>query len=217
MKKKQKMACRSEEPLSLEPEDDQHPSKGNIQRISARKRTRYAWDHQLYTFEQFVDYYGHDSAVHYWSEAVHFESLQNFCQDFGLTLVRSRYCCDGFQWATSSAMFGLWFPCCLLLVDVHHLEGKLKDSRLDPKNWLPSETAWQIGPAGRENQMQVLEFCTVLHDDTEHLLGKLGRGEMKEVLQDFCAILDGNYAADAECMTGWPCAMLFFFACHAVS
>ena len=217
MKKKQKMACRSEEPLSLEPEDDQHPSKGNIQQISARKLTRYAWDHRLYTFEQFVDYYGHNKAAHYWSKAVHFESLQNFCTDLGLTLVRSRYCCDGFQWATSSAMFGLWFPCCLLLVDVHHLEGKLKDSRLDPKNWLPCKTAWQIGPAGRENQMQVLEFCTVLHDDTKNLLGKLGRGEMKEVLQDFCAILDGNYAADAECMTGRPCAMLYFFACHAVS
>ena len=117
-------------------------------------------------------------------------------------------------------MFGLWFPCCLLLVDVHHLEGKLKDSRLDPKNWLTSKTAWQIGLAGRENQMQVLEFCTVLHDHTKDLLGKLGQGEMKEVLRDFCAILDGHYAGDAECMTGWPCAMLYFLRvmpCHEYS
>ena len=105
----------SEEALSLEPEDDQHPSERNIQQISARKLTRYAWDHRLYTFEQFLDHYGHNKALHYWKKAVHFDSLQLFCEYFDLTLVRSRYCCDGFQWATSSALFGLWFPCCLLL------------------------------------------------------------------------------------------------------
>ena len=92
--------------------------------------------------------------------------------------------------AESSAIFGLWLPGCILLVDIHHLEGKLKGSRLAPEVWHPDiwEDAFQIGLTG--NSMMVLDLCTQLLG-SEDPLAKLGRVEMKIMLKEFCNIMDG--------------------------
>ena len=204
-----------------------HVTERCIQWISLRKQQRYASDGKLYTYNEFSAYYS-KNADNWWTSASHFNSLQDFCQYFDLQLVRSYwYCFDESQWwASSPAMFGLRFPCCLLLVDAHHLNGKLKGSKLSRKDW---DNAWKIGPAG--NAMMAMDFYTELHDDnSSHILGKLGRAEMEAELREFCAILDGSYSSyrfshfDVEGMTGWlhvPCCDFMcharhFFACHAI-
>ena len=226
MKKKQKMS-RPQDVCS-------HPvTERYIQWILNRKLRRYASDGELYTFDEFLRYYC-DNAGKVWGLASHFNSLQDFCSCFNLRLVRG-YCGDEW-WASSPAMFGVVFPYCLLLVDVHHLNGKLKGSTLDTSRnmW---DNAWQIGPAGNEMDLMMAldfytDFCTELHDSDHivQLLGKLGRVEMESELYEFCAILDGCYSnyemsdGDVECMTGWlhvPCCGFMcharpFFACHAI-
>ena len=195
--KKQKMACGSEEVIIKEPVS---PDERYIRWIAARKLERYAWDHQLYTIDEFSNYYGREAGKSLWKSAIHFKDVKEFCNFFDLKITprSSHHSVFNSEFASSPAMFGLWVPGCLLLVDMHHFGGKLKHSRLSPDAWQTDiwDTAWRIGPVGRE--MVVLEFCIALHR-SEHLLGKLGQVEMTRVLQDFCDILDGNYAAGLEC------------------
>ena len=227
-KKKQKMSRTDNEP----PRSCSHlVTERWIQWISHRKQQRYALDGELYTFDEFSVYYN-ENADEAWKSASHFSSLQEFCKEYGVWAYK--YCCDEF-WASSPAKFGLMFPCCcLLLVDAHHLNGKLKGSTLDSRRFC--DNAWQIGPAG--NEMMVFDFCTELHGSS-HILGKLGRSEMVIVLNEFCAILDGSYTCyhlemseeavaaarrhdhlemsevDVECMTGWLHVPCCDFMCHA--
>ena len=164
-----------------------------------RKLKRYALDGELYTFEDFALYYD-KNASKFWGLASHFNCLQDFCLHFKLTLVPPCGYCGDEWWASSPAMFGLVFPYCLLLVDVHHLNGKLKGSMLDISisrdMW---DNAWRIGPDG--NEMMALDFstdfCTKLHD-SDHILGKLGRFELESELYAFCAILNGMSDNDVE-------------------
>ena len=96
-------------------------------------------------------------------------------------------------WGGSNALFGLWLPCCLLLVDVHHLEGNLKGSRLSPEGWRTDiwddDNTWRVGFAG--NTMMVLDLCKELRGGNDPL-AKLGRSQMNEVLQEFCDIMGGK-------------------------
>ena len=169
---------------ATEMNDDAHPMSADFRSlVSDRKNMRYAQNGGLYTINEFQAKYGEAAAESIWPSAPHFLNLQQFCKDFNLGLEPSYgHTMDG-----SSAVFGLWVPTCLLLVDIHHLDGKLKGSRLAPqKLW---QAAWQIGPTG--NRMKVLDFCTELLG-SEHPLGKLGRQDMKNILKEFCRIMDGE-------------------------
>ena len=145
-------------------------------------------DGELYTFDEFSVYYN-ENADEAWKSASHFSSLQEFCKEYGVWAYK--YCCDEF-WASSPAKFGLMFPCCcLLLVDVHHLAGKLKGSRLVTEAWHPDiwDAAWQIGPRGKITK--VLDLCTPYLCSIEPLV-QLGRIEMQKVLKEFCDFIDGK-------------------------
>ena len=104
--------------------------------VTARKQQRCAWDGKPYTLKEFQEFYGEAIGASYWESASHFEHLKHFTEWFDLWVVRSSLAGAGSA-KSSSALFGLWVPGCLLLVDVHHLEGKLKGSRLAPKGWPP--------------------------------------------------------------------------------
>ena len=154
---------------------------------------RCALDGRLYTINEFQAYYGEAAAQSIWQSAPHFIQLREFCQFFNLWL---NFGSGPEPLESSSALFGLWVPGWLMLVDIHHLEGKLKCSRLAPKGWHPDiwEAAWQIGPA--DNRMMVLDLCTKLLGSEDPLM-KLGRGEMKTMLTEFCQIMDEK-PADPE-------------------
>ena len=126
-----------------------------------------------------------------WNSAPHFVTLVEFCDQWHLHPVHSRSIPD-----SSSALFGLWLPCCLLLVDRHHLSGKLKNSRLAPQAWVSDiwKDAWEIGC--KDKKMKVLDFCTTL--GSEDSLGRLGYEDMKKMLEEFVKILDGQYVKN-EC------------------
>ena len=104
-------------------------------------------------------------------------------------------------------------PGWLLLVDVHHLQGKLKGSRLAPDGWHPDiwDAAWQIGVTG--NTMMVLDLYNELCG-SEDPLGKLGRSEMEAVLKEFCEIMDGREGLDRERLTS---NLLMRFLCVGAS
>ena len=178
-----------------------HPAVSKFQNnVSARKNKRCALDGHLYTINEFQAYYGEAAAESIWQSAPHFISVRDFCRCFDLWLEQTYLRCSGPDpLDSSSALFGLWVPGCLLLLDVHHLEGKLKGSRLAPKAWFADiwEPAWQIGPAG--NRMMVLDLCTQLLG-SEDPLGKLGRQDMKNMLKEFSQIMDGAFF-DQRCLT----------------
>ena len=154
------------------------------------KEKRYALDGKLYMINEFQDYYGKAAAESIWKSAPHFINLQEFCRFFSLWVEQTCLKSDPELVAESSAIFGLWLPSCILLVDIHHLEGKLKGSRLAPEVWHPDiwEDAFQIGLTG--NSMMVLDLCTQLLG-SEDPLAKLGRVEMKIMLKEFSNIMDG--------------------------
>ena len=157
--------------------------------VSARKLKRCAWDGKLYTIREFQDHYGEKAAESLWESAPHFNFLREFCTCFHLQVVRSAVA--GLDtWASSAALFGLWVPCCVLLLDVHHLEGKLKGSRLAPEGWRTDiwDASWKIG--NTDNTMMVLDFCTELYG-SEDPLGELGRTEMVHMLQEFNKFMEG--------------------------
>ena len=128
-----------------------------------------------------------------WKSAPHFATLDTFCKHWNLKQVHNRNeSPDG-----SPAVFGLWLPCCLCLVDKHHLSGKLKDSRLAPQGWVSDiwTSAWQIGP--EHKRMVVLNLCTEL--SSEDPLGRLGYTDMVKVLEEFLHIIDGGLVNN-ECL-----------------
>ena len=200
------------------------------QSITAQMCYRCVWDNQQYTIREFSDYYGKAAGESLWKLAPHFNSIKEFCKCFALKIVSSPELRGLTQ---SSALFGLWVPGCLLLADVHHLaSGKLKGSRLAPLVWHSDiwDTAWQIGHAGTQSGMMVLDW-TQLNMDSEDPLANLGRVEMEKELKEFCDLLDGRRTppelwiiSELERMTGWPCAVsglhmpcqAMFFACHAI-
>ena len=155
--------------------------------VAARKQQRCAWDGKPYTLKEFQEFYGEAIGASYWESASHFEHLKQFTEWLDLWVVRSSD--NGLQ--SSSTLFGLWVPGCLLLVDVHHLAGKLKGSRLVTEAWHPDiwDAAWQIGPRGKITK--VLDLCTKLLDSIDPLV-KLGRIEMEKVLKEFCDFIDGK-------------------------
>ena len=158
--------------------------------VTARKQQRCAWDGKPYTLKEFQEFYGEAIGASYWESASHFEHLKHFTEWFDLWVVRSSLAgCD--YGIASCALFGLWVPGCLLLVDVHHLAGKLKGSRLVTEAWHPDiwDAAWQIGPRGKITK--VLDLCTKLLDSIDPLV-KLGRIEMEKVLKEFCDFIDGK-------------------------
>ena len=174
-----------------------HPAVSEFQSIvSARKNMRCALDGHLYTINEFQAYYGEAAAESIWQSAPHFIQLREFCGFFNLWLDSGS---GPEPLESSSALFGLWVPGWLVLVDVHHLEGKLKGSRLAPKGWHPDiwEAAWHIGPTG--NRMMVLDLCTELLGSI-HPLGKVGRKDMKNILKEFSQIMDGAFF-DQRCLT----------------
>ena len=166
-----------------------HPAVSTFQSIvSARKDMRCALDGHLYTINEFQAYYGEAAVQSIWQSAPHFIQLREVCGFFNLWL---NFGSGPEPLESSSAVFGLWVPGWLVLVDVHHLEGKLKGSRLAPEGWVSDiwEDAWQIGPTG--NRMMVLDLYTQLLG-SEDPLAKLGRVEMKIMLKEFCQIMDGK-------------------------
>ena len=156
--------------------------------VAARKQQRCAWDGKPYTLKEFQEFYGEAIGASYWESASHFEFLPHFTAWFDLFVVRSSANSQG---ASSCALFGLWVPGWLLLVDVHHLEGKLMGSRLATEAWHPDiwDDPWKIGPS--LEIMKVLDLCTELLGSLDPL-GKLGRTQMGQVLKEFCDFLDGK-------------------------
>ena len=191
-----------------------HPVVSKFQSIvSERKNMRYALDGHLYTINEFQAYYGEAAAESIWQSAPHFISVRDFCRCFDLWLEQTYLHWSGpHPMDSSSALFGLWVPGWLVLVDVHHLEGKLKGSRLAPEGWRPEiwQAAWQIGPTG--NRMMVLDLCTELLV-SEDPLGKLGRQDMKNMLKEFCQIMDGAFFDLESLQTN----LLMCFLCVDVS
>jgi len=162
--------------------------------VAARKQQRCAWDGKTYTLKEFQEFYGEAIGASYWESASHFEYLPHFTAWFDLFVVRSS--ANGQQ--GSSALFGLWVPGWLLLVDVHHLDGKLMGSRLATEASHPDiwDAAWQIGLRG--NITKVLDLCEIDPLVKAKPLGsidplvKLGRIEMEKVLKEFCDFIDGK-------------------------
>ena len=78
--------------------------------------------------QEFQDYYGDARAKSQWQAASHFDTLWDFCVWFNLGLVRPYEHGLVRDELTQSyaALFGLWLPCFVLLLDVNHLEGKLR-------------------------------------------------------------------------------------------
>lgn len=163
--------------------------------VSARKNKRCTLDGHAYTLDEFTAYYG-EATKEIWESAPHFIQLQEFCDFFKLS-VRSGLGPAPFP-DSSCALFGLWVPACLVLVDVHHLEGKLKVSRLTPEKWKTDiwKDAWKIGYT--DKRMMVLDLCTELLVGGDPL-GMKGRKEMNDILKEFCQIMDGELV-DEECL-----------------
>ena len=186
-----------------------HPAILSFQsQVAARKQQRCDWDGKPYTLKEFQEFYGEAIGASYWESASQFEYLPHFTAWFDLFVVRSS--ANGHQ--SSSALFGLWVPGYLLLVDVHHLAGKLKGSRLATEAWLLDiwPHAWQFGPS--LGITKVLDLCSELLCSQDPFV-KLGRTQMHTVLQEFCDLIDGK-PVDLERVTMNP---LVKFLCVDVS
>ena len=179
----------------------------------AQKCYRCAWDGEYYTKEEFDDWFWKYSEA-FWDSAPHFNSLSHFCRVCLVDVVTteaiiSRGFChfnhNGLDALVSSALFGIWLPGCLLLIDVHHLAGKLNDSRLAPAAFHPDiwDQAWVIklqAPVSNHLTwaittetctLMILDYCTDLMGSGADI-GMLGRLEMRTVAQEFITILDGK-------------------------
>ena len=86
--------------------------------LSARKNRRYAINGNLYTWQQYQEYYwkrGYQSVLSAWESSAHFKDLSEFIEYFHVQVVPS----SPLKQCRSSAVFGILLPTCLLLVDVH--------------------------------------------------------------------------------------------------
>ena len=140
---------------------------------------------ELLTKSGFRKIYGKNKLQKLWDKAPHFQNMQAFLDFSGLRRVIQPGCLipSGVM-SASSAIFGLWLPTThLLLVSVHHLEGKLRRSRIAPEtgNWSRElwKNAWRIGSGQADNQvMMVLDYNFQLFE-SGYPLGTLGEEEME--------------------------------------
>ena len=179
-----------------------HPALTSMERqISARKNQRCAWDGCLYTLAEFLEYYGEDTGLLLWKEASHFQSLYAFCEWLDLEIVRYPRCDQTTLYRTSCTVFGLWVPGCILILDVHHLTGKLRPSRLAPDRCFPDiwQDAWIIGPT--HATMKVLDLCTEILASGDPL-SRLGKKEMLPELEEFRRFTDNGFRKFAKSTNG---------------
>ena len=154
-----------------------------------RINKRCAWDRQPYTKKEFEAWYSNGAAI--WETAPHFASIEQFCEHMKTHKVQTCIPDVGSR-ASSATLFGLWVPGFLLLVDIHHLNGKLKSSRLAPDTSDYQRNVWKNAlRIGYENQTMVLDYSTELVATPAEPLARLGRHHMEETLLDFLEILDG--------------------------
>ena len=157
--------------------------------VTSRKLRRYVLDGKLYTFPEWRACCEEPEAEARWKAAPHFLTVREFCELFSLRIVPMRH--DRGNGSCSCALVGLWFPTHLLLLDLHHLTGKLKGSRLQPQGWHAEiwDDTFEIGAT--DKRMMVIDFCNELFSSGDPL-GRLGQTDMHRGLDEFSDIMDGD-------------------------
>ena len=104
-------------------------------------------------------------------------------------------------WAGAGAGAGVLFPGLLLLINVAHLHGKLKPSRLAPESWSSTEV-WDHGlvigviNCGRKGIVHVADFRQDAYECQE--LTALGTWKWGKAAEDFFNFLDGYSRSGSE-------------------
>ena len=171
-----------------------------IRHIAEQKAKRIGFDGKGYTQEEFVTEYG-EVGLQYWREAPHYECLSDLLREWGLSAWRRRS--YGTEEARNAYIgeFGVLFPGLLLLINVAHLHGKLKPSRLAPESWSSTEV-WDHGLVigvinyGRKGIVHVADFRQDAYECQE--LTALGGWKWGKAAEDFFNFLDGYSRSGSE-------------------
>ena len=173
------------------------PVTVSITDIVEQKQRRIAWDGKLYNKEEFADWYGEESGLHFWREAPNYHSLYemvqvNFCHSIqyypgGGAMIMI----EADHGPPRVGTFGVLLPDILLILRVSHLKGKLKPSRLAPEGWQATEL-WEsaIVLGGVSGQISVADFREELYSNGH--MAKIGLTKMIRDACDFINFLEDH-------------------------
>ena len=171
-----------------------------ISHIAKQKTKRLGLDGKGYTQDEFLTEYG-EVGLRFWQEAPHYECLNDLMKEWGVCALRKRSFGTEDARTACSGEFGVLFPGILLLIDVAHLDGKLKPSRLAPDSWSSTEI-WDQGlligvmDCGRRDIIHVADFRQDAYECQE--LRALGKAKMGKAAEDFLNYLDGIIPSGLE-------------------
>ena len=115
-----------------------------------QKRNRVGFDGRSYTEKEFREVH-EASGEDVWETAPHYATLAEFQKEWGVNVVRYNEPPSSSAERVFRSEFGVLFPTVLVLCELRHLQGKLRNCRLAPEN-RKAEEIWTSGIViGMEN------------------------------------------------------------------